>query len=146
MILQRYFDVEDTYRKSIMNRLGAHLRNFRRKLREKYILPNKDTPSKLTEVPFKYSAIVKAPEWGAFVQYTSTENYLIIILIRSIHISFIYIIVFANLCINYISFCSVIKKKSDASKEARSMSVYRHTMGRGGYVHVKKKLVTTFTF
>ncbi|GKB07829.1 ribonuclease H-like domain, reverse transcriptase, RNA-dependent DNA polymerase [Tanacetum coccineum] len=58
-----------------MHRLGKLLRNFRMKLREKYILPNLNTPSKLNELPAKYSAIVKAEEWVEFVNYTTTEAY-----------------------------------------------------------------------
>ncbi|GJT44952.1 transposase, Ptta/En/Spm, transposase, Tnp1/En/Spm-like protein [Tanacetum coccineum] len=49
--ITRYFDVDLTVRKLVMNRLGQLLRNFRRKLRQTYILPNQDTPSKLNEVP-----------------------------------------------------------------------------------------------
>ncbi|GJY29869.1 hypothetical protein Tco_0405636 [Tanacetum coccineum] len=57
--ITRYFDVDLTVRKLVMNRLGQLLRNFRRKLRQTYILPNQDTPSKLNEVPAKYSIIEK---------------------------------------------------------------------------------------
>ncbi|GJT55512.1 hypothetical protein Tco_0990566 [Tanacetum coccineum] len=59
--ITRYFDVDLTVRKLVMNRLGQLLRNFRRKLRQTYILPNQDTPSKLNEVHF--------------VNYTTTEEY-----------------------------------------------------------------------
>ncbi|GJU25607.1 transposase, Ptta/En/Spm, transposase, Tnp1/En/Spm-like protein [Tanacetum coccineum] len=71
----RYFDVDLTVRKLVMNRLGQLLRNFRRKLRQTYILPNQDTPSKLNEVPAKYTAILKAKDWVNFVNYTATEEY-----------------------------------------------------------------------
>ncbi|KAL8240368.1 hypothetical protein R6Q59_013723 [Mikania micrantha] len=91
-----------------MHRLGELLRNFRRKLRQTYILPNQNTPSKLNEVPKKYSAIVKESEWVAFVNHTSTEEY---------------------------------QGKSVATKMARSKCLYHHTMGRGGYVHVKEKMI-----
>jgi hypothetical protein len=50
-----------------MNRLGQLLRNFIRKLAQNYILPNQNTPSKLNEVPAKYSAIIKAEDWINFV-------------------------------------------------------------------------------
>nr|GEU51441.1 hypothetical protein [Tanacetum cinerariifolium] len=59
----------------IMHHLGKLLRNFRMKLREKYILPNLITPSKLNELLAKYSAIVKAEEWVEFVNYTTTDAY-----------------------------------------------------------------------
>ncbi|GJR89336.1 hypothetical protein Tco_0213347 [Tanacetum coccineum] len=71
----RYFDVDLTVRKLVMNRLGQLLRNFRRKLRQTYILPNQDTPSKLNEVPTKYTTILKAEDWVNFVNYTATEEY-----------------------------------------------------------------------
>nr|GEW49484.1 reverse transcriptase domain-containing protein [Tanacetum cinerariifolium] len=61
--IKRYFDVDLTVRKLVIHRLGKLLRNFIMKLREKYILPNLNTPSKLNELPTKYSAIVKAKEW-----------------------------------------------------------------------------------
>ncbi|GJV01251.1 retrovirus-related pol polyprotein from transposon TNT 1-94 [Tanacetum coccineum] len=73
--ITRYFDVDLTVRKLVMNRLGQLLRNFRRKLRQTYILPNQDTPSKLNEVPTKYTAILKAEDWVNFVNYMATEEY-----------------------------------------------------------------------
>ncbi|GJU53492.1 transposase, Ptta/En/Spm, transposase, Tnp1/En/Spm-like protein [Tanacetum coccineum] len=73
--ITRYFDVDLTVRKLVMNRLGQLLRNFRTKLRRTYILPNQDTPSKLNEVPAKYTAILKAEEWVNFVKYTATRAY-----------------------------------------------------------------------
>ncbi|GJR05021.1 hypothetical protein Tco_0528005 [Tanacetum coccineum] len=106
---KRYFDVDLTVRKLVMNRLGQLLRNFRRKLRQTYILPNQDTPSKLNEVPAKYSAILKAEDWVNFVNYMATEEY---------------------------------KVKSAKAKMARSKCVFPHTMGRGGYAHVKEKMIS----
>nr|GEV11996.1 hypothetical protein [Tanacetum cinerariifolium] len=61
--------------KLVMHRLGKLLRNFRMKLREKYILSNLNTPSKLNEPSAKYSEIVKAEEWVEFVNYTTTDAY-----------------------------------------------------------------------
>nr|GEV15528.1 hypothetical protein [Tanacetum cinerariifolium] len=73
--IKRYFDVDLTIRKLVMHRLGKLLRNFRMKLREKYILPNLNTPSKLNELLAKYSAVVKAEEWVEFVNHTTTDAY-----------------------------------------------------------------------
>ncbi|GJZ36108.1 reverse transcriptase domain-containing protein [Tanacetum coccineum] len=72
---KRYFDVDLTVRKLVMNRLGQLIRNFRRKLRQTYILPNQNTLSKLNAVPTKYSAILTAEEWVNFVKYMTTEEY-----------------------------------------------------------------------
>ncbi|GKC40928.1 hypothetical protein Tco_1053312 [Tanacetum coccineum] len=72
---RRYFDVDLTVKKLVMNRLGQLLRNFKRKLRQIYILPNKNTLLKLNEVPAKYSAILQVEEWVSFVKYTTTEEY-----------------------------------------------------------------------
>ncbi|GJZ09282.1 transposase, Ptta/En/Spm, transposase, Tnp1/En/Spm-like protein [Tanacetum coccineum] len=71
------FDVDLTVRKLEMktNCLGQLLSNFRRKLRQTYILPNQNTLLKLNEVPAKYNAIVKAEEWVNFVKYTTTKEY-----------------------------------------------------------------------
>ncbi|GJW97616.1 transposase, Ptta/En/Spm, transposase, Tnp1/En/Spm-like protein [Tanacetum coccineum] len=83
LVEARYFDVDLTARKLVMNHLGQLLRNFRTKLRRTYILPNQDTPSKLNEVPVK----------------------------------------------------------SAAGKMARSKCLYPHTIGRGGYAHVKEQMI-----
>ncbi|GJW10143.1 hypothetical protein Tco_1575970 [Tanacetum coccineum] len=106
----RYFDVDLAVRKLVINRLGQLLRNFRRKLRQTYILPNQDTPSKLNKVPAKYSAILKVKDWVNFVNYMATKEY---------------------------------KVKSAKAKMARSKCVFSHTMGRGGYAHVKEKMKET---
>ncbi|GKE49681.1 hypothetical protein Tco_1480939 [Tanacetum coccineum] len=73
--ITRYFGVDLTARKLVMNRLGQLLRNCRTKLRRTYILPNQDTPSKLNKVPAKYTAILKAEELVNFVKYTATQAY-----------------------------------------------------------------------
>ncbi|GJT05535.1 hypothetical protein Tco_0839997 [Tanacetum coccineum] len=73
--ITRYFDVDSIARGLVMHRLGQLLRNFRIKLREKYILPNLDTPSKLNELLKNYSAIVNAEEGAAFVNYTASNAY-----------------------------------------------------------------------
>nr|GFA18886.1 hypothetical protein [Tanacetum cinerariifolium] len=73
--IMRYFDVDLTVKKLVMHRLGKLLRKLRMKLREKYILPNLNTPSKLNELPAKYSAIVKAEERVEFVNYTTIDAY-----------------------------------------------------------------------
>ncbi|GJW15014.1 reverse transcriptase domain-containing protein [Tanacetum coccineum] len=73
--ITRYFNVDLTVKNLVMHRLGKLLRNFIMKLREKYILPNLNTPLKLNELPAKYSAIVKVEEWVEFVNYTTTDAY-----------------------------------------------------------------------
>lgn len=77
--MQRYFDVDVTFKKVVMNRLGQLLRNYRMKLREKYILPNLDTPEKMNERPEKYSTIVTQEQWVEFVTYTTTNEYKVLI-------------------------------------------------------------------
>nr|GEX11996.1 hypothetical protein [Tanacetum cinerariifolium] len=72
---KRYFDVDLTVKKLVMDRLGQLLRNFRRKLRQTYILPNQNKLSKLNEVPTKYNTILKAEEWVDFVKYTTIKEY-----------------------------------------------------------------------
>ncbi|GJR86321.1 hypothetical protein Tco_0210332 [Tanacetum coccineum] len=101
-ILDRYFDVDLTVRKLVMNRLGQLLWNFRRKLRQTYILPNQDTPSELIYLFYNR-------------QHYTSKRFLI-------------------LC------CKV---KSAKAKMAHSKCVFPHTMGRGGYAHVKEKMKET---
>ncbi|KAL8243488.1 hypothetical protein R6Q59_009746 [Mikania micrantha] len=134
---KRYFDVDETVRKLVMHRLGELLRNFRRKLRQTYILPNQNTPSKLNEVPKKYSAIVKESEWVAFVNHTSTEEYHVIISLFYLNPYIFHNYLFASKCLMLLC----CKGKSVATKMARSKCLYHHTMGRGGYVHVKEKMI-----
>ncbi|KAL4592064.1 hypothetical protein LXL04_005044 [Taraxacum kok-saghyz] len=68
--IMRYYEIEDTRRKYVMTRLGALLRNFRRKLYAKYIEPNLKNPSKLAVIPKRYRTIIINQEhWNAFVTY-----------------------------------------------------------------------------
>nr|GEV92983.1 hypothetical protein [Tanacetum cinerariifolium] len=73
--ITRYFNVDLTVKKLVTHRLGKLLRNFIMKIREKYILPNLNTPPKLNELPAKYSAIMKAEELVEFVNYITTDAY-----------------------------------------------------------------------
>nr|GFB10247.1 hypothetical protein [Tanacetum cinerariifolium] len=68
---KKRFDVDLTVIKLVIQHLGQLLRNFRMKLREKYILPNLNTPSKLNEL----SVIMKAKEWVEFINYTTIDAY-----------------------------------------------------------------------
>ncbi|KAL4580159.1 hypothetical protein LXL04_016340 [Taraxacum kok-saghyz] len=73
---ERYYEIEDTRRKYVMTRLGALLRNFRRKLYAKYIEPNIKNPSKLAVIPKWYRTIILNQEhWNAFVTYTQSQNF-----------------------------------------------------------------------
>ena len=79
-----------------MNRLGQLLRNFKRKLTEKYILPNLETPSKLNEAPTNYKTIIKADALVNFVNYTQSDEYKVLIsnfLFKFKHLLFPYILV-----------------------------------------------------
>ncbi|KAL4568696.1 hypothetical protein LXL04_024311 [Taraxacum kok-saghyz] len=74
--ITRYYEIEDTRRKYVMTRLGALLRNFRRKLYAKYIEPNLKNPSKLAVIPKRYRTIILNQEhWNAFVTYTQSQNF-----------------------------------------------------------------------
>ena len=117
---------------------------------QKYILPNLDTPSKLNEVPLKYATILKAEEWVNFVKHTATEEFKV--LITHIYLTpyifhnfvFSYTLKYLNTSSYYTSkrlnvLCC--KARSAAAKMARAKCIYPHTMGRGGYAHVKEKMV-----
>ncbi|KAL4567909.1 hypothetical protein LXL04_023505 [Taraxacum kok-saghyz] len=67
--ITHFFDVEETRRKFVMNRMGMLLRNFRRKVYAKYIKPNLGNPTKLARIPKRYHA------WDNFVTHTQLENF-----------------------------------------------------------------------
>ena len=120
-----------------MKRLGGLLRNFRMKLRQTYILHNLNTPSKLNEVPAMYSAIVEQSEWVDFVTYTTSKEYQVSLSLFCLSSCIFDNFVFASKRLMLLC----CKGKSAKTKMARSKSVYQHTMGRGGYIHVKEKMV-----
>ena len=133
-----------------MARLGKLLRNFRRKLTQKYILPNLETPSKLNEAPTNYKTIIKADDWVNFVNYTASEEFKVLIshfLFKFkylSHLLFPYILVLYYISITTSKRLMILccKVKSAATKLARSKSLYQHRMGRGGYAHVIDQMVT----
>jgi hypothetical protein len=141
-----------------MNRLGQLLRNFRRKLIEKYILPNRENLTVLNQVPAMYTAIVNADDWVNFVNYTASDEFKVLIshfLFKFkylSHLLFPYILVLYYISITTSKRLMILccKVKSAASKVARSNSLYPHSMGRGGYALVIAKMVTlniyTFAF
>ena len=49
------------------------------KLKEYYILPNLDTPSKMNERPQKDTTIMTQEEWVGFVTHMATDEYKVLI-------------------------------------------------------------------
>ena len=79
-ILQQYFNLHNTFRKSILHRLGQLLKNYRRKLQEVYILPDKETPTTpnpMNKVPKKYTTIIEDLHWADFVTHTNSNAYMV---------------------------------------------------------------------
>ncbi|KAL4554294.1 hypothetical protein LXL04_039590 [Taraxacum kok-saghyz] len=74
--LTRFFDVDESRRKFVMNRMGMLLRNFRRKVYAKYIKPNLGNPTKLAKIPRCYRTLLNdQDDWNNFVTYTLSENF-----------------------------------------------------------------------
>lgn len=59
----------------IMSKLAAQLRDFRRRLARKYILPFKDDPEALSQVPKEYKLIIDQKCWDAFVKYRLSDAF-----------------------------------------------------------------------
>lgn len=74
--IQRFYEIEDSRRKYIMNRLGMLLRNFRRKFYAKYIEPNLGNTAKLKRIPKRYSTIILSQDhWDKFVEHTQSHKF-----------------------------------------------------------------------
>lgn len=61
-------------RRQIMKYFGEHLRNFRRKLYVKFIVPNLGKPAKLNTVPKQYRVIVNQEQWDKFVKWRLSDK------------------------------------------------------------------------
>ncbi|KAI3845623.1 hypothetical protein MKX03_030486 [Papaver bracteatum] len=72
--LLRFYEIEETMRRQIMKYFGEHLRNFRRKLYEKFIVPNLGKPSKLKKIPKPYRCIVNQEQWDGFVEWRLSDE------------------------------------------------------------------------
>ncbi|KAI3914562.1 hypothetical protein MKW92_021255, partial [Papaver armeniacum] len=52
-----------------MKFFGEHLRNFRRKLYVKFIVPNLGKPAKLMTIPKQYRLLLNQEQWDNFVDW-----------------------------------------------------------------------------
>ncbi|KAI3867830.1 hypothetical protein MKX03_014687 [Papaver bracteatum] len=57
-----------------MKYFGEHLRNFRRKLYVKFIVPNLGKPSKLKKNPKPYRCIVNQEQWDGFLEWRLSDE------------------------------------------------------------------------
>lgn len=73
--MQKYFEIEDCRRPYVMTRLGHLLRDFRRKLYARYIMPNIGKPTKLKTVPKGHKTVMRQEDWDRFVEYTQSEKF-----------------------------------------------------------------------
>ncbi|CAI9271503.1 unnamed protein product [Lactuca saligna] len=70
----RYFEVDETGKQFVMNRLGILLRNSIRKLYTTYIKPHLGNSKKRGEIHVRYRAIItKKDDWNKFMTYTHSE-------------------------------------------------------------------------
>ncbi|KAI3890386.1 hypothetical protein MKX03_028208 [Papaver bracteatum] len=72
--LLRFYAIEETMRRQIMKYFGEHLRNFRRKLYVKFIVPNLGKPGKLKKIPKPYRCIVNQEQWYGFVEWRLSDE------------------------------------------------------------------------
>ncbi|CAI9264688.1 unnamed protein product [Lactuca saligna] len=74
--ITRYFEVHESGKEFVMNRLGILLWNFRRKLYADYIKPHLGNPNKLEKISVRYRALItKQDDWNKFVTYTQSEQF-----------------------------------------------------------------------
>ncbi|CAI9274638.1 unnamed protein product [Lactuca saligna] len=74
--ITRYFEVHESGKQFVMNRLGILLRNFIRKLYADYIKPHLGNPKKLEKIPLRYRAlIIEKDDWNKFVTYTQSQEF-----------------------------------------------------------------------
>ncbi|CAI9291566.1 unnamed protein product [Lactuca saligna] len=78
--ITHYFEVHESGKQFVMNRLGILLRNFRRKLYADYIKPHLDDTDMLEKIPVHYRALItEQDDWNKFVTwgYTTPRRKLI---------------------------------------------------------------------
>ena len=73
--MQKYFEIEDCRRPSVMNRLGHLLRDFRKKMYARYIMPNIGKPLKLKAIPKGHKTLMRQEDSDLFVEYTQSEKF-----------------------------------------------------------------------
>ncbi|KAL6536647.1 hypothetical protein OROMI_026228 [Orobanche minor] len=74
--ITRYYEIDETRRKYVMNRLGILLRSFRKRLYADHIFPNLGKPTKLAKIPRRYRTILLSQEhWDNFVTHTQTAKF-----------------------------------------------------------------------
>ncbi|CAI9270742.1 unnamed protein product [Lactuca saligna] len=74
--ITRYFEVHESGKQFVMNRLGILLRNFRRKLYADYIKPHLGDTDMLEKIPVRHRAqITEQDYWNKFVTYTQSQEF-----------------------------------------------------------------------
>ncbi|KAL6584240.1 hypothetical protein OROMI_003529 [Orobanche minor] len=73
---ERYYEIDETRRKYVMNRLGILLRSFRKRLYADYLFPNLGKPNKLAKIPRRYRTILLSQEhWDKFITHTQSAKF-----------------------------------------------------------------------
>ncbi|KAI3755129.1 hypothetical protein L1987_54924 [Smallanthus sonchifolius] len=73
--ITRFYDIDASRRRLVMNQLGHLLRNFRRKVYARYIVPNLGKPKKLEKIPKQYHSMVEQTDWDKFITYTQSDKF-----------------------------------------------------------------------
>ncbi|CAI9267121.1 unnamed protein product [Lactuca saligna] len=74
--ITRYFDVHESGKQFVINRLGILLRNFKRKLYADYIKPHLGDTNMLEKIPVRYRALItEQDDWNKFVTYTQSQEF-----------------------------------------------------------------------
>ncbi|KAL6536654.1 hypothetical protein OROMI_026235 [Orobanche minor] len=74
--ITRYYEIDETRRKYVMNQLGILLQSFRKRLYADHIFPNLGKPTKLAKIPRRYRTILLSQEhWDKFVTHTQSAKF-----------------------------------------------------------------------
>ncbi|KAL6563069.1 hypothetical protein OROHE_005656 [Orobanche hederae] len=70
-----FYDIGESRRKFVVNRMGGLLQNFRRKIYARFIQPNLGKPGRLAKVPKLYRTFVDKSDWEKFEAYTRSDKF-----------------------------------------------------------------------
>ena len=75
LLLQEYYDLDESKKSYVMCRCGVLLRNFRSKMFQRFVKPHLHNPEKLRNVPKQYRVLVCQDDWDRFLKVRDSINF-----------------------------------------------------------------------
>ncbi len=75
LLLQEYYDLDESKKSYVMRRCGVLLRNFKSKMYQMFVKPHLHNPEKLRNVSKKYRALVCQDDWDEFVKVRDSIDF-----------------------------------------------------------------------